>query len=305
MVTLLLTCLFSATSFAYTGGPLDGTSSESNSSGTIIFGNNPVNITSAPITTALEITKDPGGETKKAGEECVFTASALGADYVRWYIITPNGETRLASEIPTLFNGVTVTGTQGDRLVLNNITSEMSGSRFFASYTTGDLTMNTLTATLSIQGAVAPSATPAATPTPTPAPTPTVYNNTNSNNGGGVQGNGIISDNSGNSSSMLGTNTQNYNESTSIGTAESASEPVSGTDFNARVENTSTKSSSIGAYILAAVAGLVIVGSVLVMALYMKGKISLGKFEKFLGSSDGDDMFDDGEYYDPDDYDDI
>lgn len=298
LVVVLTTCI-STTAFAYTGGPLDGTGINEYSGG-VFFDDSTVVISEPVIKDALDITKDPGGENKKAGEECVFTASAVGADYVRWYIVTPKGETRLASEIPNLYKGTSVTGTQGDRLVITNVTSEMSGSRFFAAYTSGDLTMNTTTATLTVEGSVTPSATPVATPTPTPAPTPTVYNNTNST--GGVSGGGVSSD-GGTGSSMLGTNTQNYNQNTSIGNADSAAEPASGSDFNAKIENTSTKSNHVGAYILAAVAGLVIIGSVLVMALYMKGKISLGKFEKFLGGSDGE-AFDDDNYYDPDDYDD-
>ena len=53
-----------------------------------------------------------------------------------------------------------------------------------------------------------------------------------------------------------------------------------------------------GAYILAAAAALVIIGAILVMALYMRGKISLGKFEDVLNDNNGDG----DEFYNPDDF---
>ena len=56
----------------------------------------------------------------------------------------------------------------------------------------------------------------------------------------------------------------------------------------------------MGAYIMAAAALLVILGAIAVMALYMRGKISLGKFEQAMeednNNGDGD------EFYNPDDF---
>lgn len=65
--------------------------------------------------------------------------------------------------------------------------------------------------------------------------------------------------------------------------------------------NTSTPvRTHTGAYVLAAAAGAVIIGAVAVMALYMKGKISLGKFEQILGGSEGAENS--GEFYDPSEF---
>ena len=307
-VLILIVCLLGVNAYAYTGGPLDDTGTETNGSGEIIFGAATPTPTIVTNYDALEITKDPGGESKKSGDSCVFAAAANGADYVRWYAISPDGKTYLASEIPTLFKGAEVNteSVNGfDRLILSNIQAGMSGYRFYASYTSGDLTMNTTGATLTVEAVATPSPTPAPTPTPTPTPIPQANNNNVT--GGGVQGGGNTYNGTVGTGSMMGTNTNNYNQNTSIGAAGSASEPSAGGNYiqnTTKVENSRGKSHA-GAYILAAVAGLVIVGSVLVMALYMKGKISLGKFEKMLGGNhDDSDMFDDGDYYNPDDYDD-
>ena len=313
-VFVMLFCIFSLTAFAYTGGPLDDSSTTYSYGGEVIFDS--TNTTPTPTVVqnydALNITKDPGGETKKSGDSCVFASAADGADTVKWYMISPNGKTYLVSDIPTLFSGVTYTteSINGyDRLILNNVTSDMSGYRFYAAYTSGDITMNTAGATLTVEGTIA--ATPAPTPTPTIAPTPTPtpvtgVQSTNVNNGGVTSGNVYSSGNtSTGTGSLMGTNTNNYNENTSIGSDGNASEPAAGSyvQTSTTVENSRGKS-HIGAYILAAVAGLVIVGSVLIMALYMKGKISLGKFEKFLGGTSNNNNYDGEDFYNPDDYDD-
>lgn len=66
--------------------------------------------------------------------------------------------------------------------------------------------------------------------------------------------------------------------------------------------NTATRSHT-GAYVLAAAAGVVILGAIATMALYMKGKISLGKFEQLLGGNAEEDVFgNSGEFYDPKDF---
>ena len=311
LVCMLIICLFSASAFAVVGGPMAG--QESSGVGGVIFTDEtPVPEQSTTIE-GLDITKDPGSESKKAGEEVVFTAAATGYEDVSWYIISPNGKISLASEIPNLYKGATVTGTKSNRLVISNITAAMSGCSFYAVYSAGDLNLNTATASLTVEAVATPAPTPttAPTPSPTPAASTGVVGAGNGGSAGtaGTSSGGSSSGSSTGSVSMMGTNTQNYNQDTSIGSDGSASEPTSGGMSSTKVEN-SRGTSHVGAYILAAVAGIVIIGAVLVMALYMRGKISLGKFEKFLGNigNSQDDMFEDesgdesGDFYNPDDY---
>lgn len=306
-VLILVIALIPSYVFAYDGGPLGDTTTSYY--GDVIFTeDNTEEVEIIYFDDAFDITKDPVGEKKKAGQEVAFTADAIGYDSVRWYCITPNGKTHLATDVPNLYKGVSVGGTTTKRLTLYNITSDISGCRFYAAFTGGDITMNTAAATLTVEGTAA-TPTPTAAPTPTTAPTPTPVASTHvqsggTNNGGTQQGTVYVNGNT----SMMGT--QSYNSDVSIGNAGAASEPSANAtntsaNGNTVIENT-RGSSHVGAYILATVAGLVIIGSILIMVLYMKGKISLGKFEKFLGNSQtkDPDMFDENEFYNPDNFND-
>ena len=306
-VLVLALSVFSGAAFAYSGGPLDGKTSGDTFDGVIFVDPTPEVV--SEFTDALSITKDPGSEKKKAGDEVVFTATATGSDYVVWYFIAPDGKVYDCANIGDVFKGCTATGTRGDRLVLSNVTSKMDGCLFYAAYTAGDLTLNTGRASLTIEGSNLP--TPSPTPLPTPTPSPALSTGVNGmnggNNGGGVtsggtSSTGITANGANGGVSMMGTNNQNYNSDIPVGSEASVTEPTATGYNNTTIENTRGKTHA-GAYILAALAGLVIIGSVLLMALYMRGKVSLGKFEKFLGNVGGSDsdMFNDENYYDPKD----
>lgn len=306
LLIIMLLVMLVPSAFAYTGGPLDGNQGYTpGGQGQIIIDVTPEpGIGEYTSAAAFDITKDPGGETKKAGEQVVFTASATGADSVIWYVIDSSGKVYDCAEIGKAFNGVSATGTRSDRLVVSNITDKMNGCRFYAAYSADGMVLNTATATLKIEGSVvspSPSLAPTPTVAPTPSPTPAYSTGVNGSSGGGT---GVPSGTGG--VSMMGTNTNNYSQDTPIGSSDTANEPTSGGAVNTAQIDNSRGSSHVGAYILAAIAGIVIIGSVLIMALYMRGKISLGKFEKFLGNIGGNDgdMFNDesGDYYNPDDF---
>ena len=93
----------------------------------------------------------------------------------------------------------------------------------------------------------------------------------------------------------------------SSGNADASSTPYTSLtgSSGSGITNTSTNQgrSYTGAYILAAAAAAVIIGAIAVMALYMRGKISLGKFEQILGGEQSSDNNGDGdEFYNPDDF---
>ena len=268
-------------------------------------------------TTAPIITKNPSGESIEAGDSVVFVAYASDAMNVEWFL-TDGTTTILASEVGSHFPGVTATGTNSERLVLSNVSDKMDGWSAMARFDNAIGASWTQQAKISVtpDPNAVPSPTPTPLPTATPSVTPTpvpanVAGGTNGTTGTPTQhgtgenapngANVTTSNGIGNSdNTQIGTTTgDNIGSTTGIVTTGTAGSTSGGTARN----------SHVGAYILAALAGIVIVGSVLVMALYMKGKISLGKFEKFLGSFGNDsdaEMFDnDGEFYNPDDFKDV
>ena len=95
------------------------------------------------------------------------------------------------------------------------------------------------------------------------------------------------------SATSTGTETGNNAEK---GTTYTSLTGSNGSGITNTVAGVSARS-YMGAYILAAAALLVILGAIAVMALYMKGKISLGKFEQ-VPDNDGDG----DEFYNPDDF---
>lgn len=267
------------------------------------------------VSVAPVITKDPLSETN-VKDSTVFTSYADNYDSVTWYAINPQTYERCkASEIGNFVKGVSCTGTESTRLVINGITDQLNGWMFQADFK--NFYGITSSARASISGVVAtptptpaptPTPTPAPTPTPTPAPTPTPVMPTSSGHTGSPTGTVTAGGSSTNGTGVM-SGTQPVMPTSAARTNEPAGEYTSLTGTNGSGitntvagVNTEHRNSYLGAYILAAAAGLVIIGAITVMALYMKGKISLGKFEDVI-SADGKTFSKDGdEFYNPDDF---
>ena len=249
-----------------------------------------------PVTQAAsiapEITKHPGSEDKKTGESTSFIARAYPYDSVYWMAIDPNGEHVAVDSIGDKITGVTFTGTHSEQLFINNLTDAINGWKFYAVFSNNFGT--TITGEAEVRVPAEPTPTPMPTPTPTPeptptptlAPTPTAVLPTS-----GGSGTGSSSSGSGSSGgSMLGSGAvMPTSGQSSSGNADASSTPYTSLtgSSGSGITNTSANQgrSYTGAYILAAAAAAVIIGAIAVMALYMRGKISLGKFEQILGTS--------------------
>ena len=287
----------------------------------------PTETSTATTTTAVAtnsapvVVKNPTGETVDSGGRAVFTSYANGNYTMKWYI--SKGDVVYAcDEINTYFAGVTATGTNTTRLIISNITDELSGWSVSAEYTNAyGITWST-EAAITVNGVeptdeatatdeAAASATPAATVTPAPNATATPIPATT---GGTAVQNGVTSTGGSSSPSIsgLGSGTNTYNSTnTAIGTSTTATEPASDASVKSTASTTAVgtgassggtaSNSHVGAYILAVLAGIVIIGSVAVMILYMKGKISLGGLEKLLGGTPNQNDAS-GEFYNPDDF---
>ena len=286
----------------FVGGPLDSATTGGNS-----LLPPPVAVETA---IAPEITKHPGSEDKKTGESTSFIARAYPYDNVYWMAIDPNGEHVAVDSIGDKITGVTFTGTHSEQLFINNLTDAINGWKFYAVFS------NNFGTTISGEAEVrvpaeptptpmpTPTPTPEPTPTPTPAPTPTAVLPTS-----GGSGTGSSSSGSGSSGgSMLGSGAVMPTSGQSAsGNADASSTPYTSLtgSSGSGITNTSANQgrSYTGAYILAAAAAAVIIGAIAVMALYMRGKISLGKFEQILGGEQSSDNNGDGdEFYNPDDF---
>ena len=267
-----------------------------------------------PVTQAAsiapEITKHPGSEDKKTGESTSFIARAYPYDSVYWMAIDPNGEHVAVDSIGDKITGVTFTGTHSEQLFINNVTDAINGWKFYAVFSNNFGT--TITGEAEVRVPAEPTPTPMPTPTPTPeptptptlAPTPTAVLPTS-----GGSGTGSSSSGSGSSGgSMLGSGAvMPTSGQSSSGNADASSTPYTSLtgSSGSGITNTSANQgrSYTGAYILAAAAAAVIIGAIAVMALYMRGKISLGKFEQILGGEQSSDNNGDGdEFYNPDDF---
>ena len=264
-----------------------------------------------PVTQAAsiapEITKHPGSEDKKTGESTSFIARAYPYDNVYWMAIDPNGEHVAVDSIGDKITGVTFTGTHSEQLFINNLTDAINGWKFYAVFSNNFGTSITGEAEVRVPAEPTPTPmptptpTPEPTPTPTPAPTPTAVLPASGGSGTG-------SSSSGSGSSMLGSGAVMPTSGQSAsGNADASSTPYTSLtgSSGSGITNTSTNQgrSYTGAYILAAAAAAVIIGAIAVMALYMRGKISLGKFEQILGGEQSSDNNGDGdEFYNPDDF---
>ena len=280
-----------------------------------------VYIPNAYVSTPPVLTKSPTNETVSMGESAVFVARADNASSITWYLISPDmSQKYYASAVGSYFVGTTASGTNSERLVLSNISKDLNGWMVEAEFTNSDGTTSSNPAFLTVEVSIvespspSPSASPAPTPTPTPsaspAPTPTPTPSTTTYvNGTAVQNGsstgtgfgGTMGSTSGNSDTTKIGSDGSYDIPSASGYNQDVTTTAAGAGSGSA--GTSRSSSHIGAYILAVIAGAVIIGSVLVMALYMKGKISLGKLEQLLGGNQSDDMFDNsGDYYNPDDF---
>lgn len=76
----------------------------------------------------IKITKQPTGETVEEGGRAVFIARAENAASFVWRIVSPDTtNTYPAKDAPDYFKGLKVSGTDSDRLVLENIPASMNG----------------------------------------------------------------------------------------------------------------------------------------------------------------------------------
>lgn len=269
------------------------------------------------------ITKNPSGETVDNGGSAVFVARADNASYITWYLLDAGGTVRYpAASIGQYVEGVTAAGANSERLVVSGLNEKMNGwmaecefSNEYGSVMSTVAAINVLAPTPTPTPAPTPTPTPAPTPTPTPAPTPTPVlpkspaggtgTGGSSSAGSNTNGSGVMSNKPGTVSSKA-----SAPEEPSVGGYSSIT-GASGSGINdaavtntAEINSLSSAGEKTGAYILAAAAGAVIIGAVAVMALYMKGKISLGKFENIMGNSEqtDSDIFDGNEFYNPDDF---
>lgn len=128
--------------------------------------------TAAPKTTPV-ITKDPTGENVYIGDRAVFIARADNAKTITWYLVSPDGATTiLASSVPQLFKGINVSGTDGEKLVLENVNTKLSGYKAYARFGNDEGFTDSAAAVVTVSAATAPSATPAVTPSPKPTTKP-------------------------------------------------------------------------------------------------------------------------------------
>ena len=283
------------------GGPLD----------TATTGGGALVPPAAETSIAPEVTKHPGSEEKKTGESTSFIARAYPYDTVTWMAINPvSGEHIAVDSIGDQIKGVTFTGTHSEQLFINNLTDAINGWKFYAVFSNNY--GRTITGEAEVKVPIEPTPTPAPTPTPTPAPTPTPTPEPTPtavlpSSGNGTTGSPTGTVTSGGSSNGSGAVMPTSGQRTGTDGSDVSSTPyasLTGTQGSGIV-NTSAGTgarSYTGAYILAAAAAAVIIGAIAVMALYMRGKISLGKFEQVLGGEQSSNNGDGDEFYNPDDF---
>lgn len=300
------------------GGPLDGASANTITQYITNYSN------------ALpRIEKDPTSEAdREEGTSTSFIARASNATGYQWFAISPaTAQSIPIDQVGNQIDGVSfaVTENRGNLLEttlhINSLNQKINGWQFQCRFTNADgQEAWTSRVNVSVKEPEAtptpmptPTPTPAPTPTPTPAPTPTAVMPSGSS---GINNNGTGTVTSGGSSSTNGTGVMSSTTGsgaimptsgarvTETGTNSTPEDPIytslTGTNGSGITGITTSISSRsyMGAYILAAAALLVILGAIAVMALYMKGKISLGKFEQASDDANGDG----DEFYNPDDF---
>ena len=123
--------------------------------------------------TLPKVTKNPTGETLKAGERCVFIARADNDDSREWRCKTPNGSTLTMSEAKNQYSGLTVTGDKDEKLILDNVPAEMNGCNIYCIFKNEVGEAASTAAVITIRKAPEPSPSPSPTATAVPSPTAT------------------------------------------------------------------------------------------------------------------------------------
>lgn len=84
--------------------------------------------TQAPVTTKPVVTKNPTGETVEKGGSASFVARADGADSFVWRLVSKDTTNTIqAKDASSYFSGLTVSGTDSERLTLSNIPETLNG----------------------------------------------------------------------------------------------------------------------------------------------------------------------------------
>ena len=131
--------------------------------------------TPTPTTDVLfpVVTKPPYDENVYTGDRIVFVARADNATSITWYLISPDGtSTILASSIPSLFPGVNVTGSDSEKLVISPATTKLSGYKAFARFGNENGFSDSASASITVTINPNPSPSPTASAVPTPSPVP-------------------------------------------------------------------------------------------------------------------------------------
>lgn len=280
------------------------------------------------------ITKDPYSDKAGSDGSIVFTSRADNYTSISWYLINPTTYERFpAANIGAYLANISCSGANSERLVINGLYDGMDGWFVQADFTNTYGTTRSATARMTVDlpaptptptpvPTATPTPMPTATPTPAPTATPIPGNSGSGNSGTGVtsssNGTGVMSSGG---ASTAGIATAEVMPTSGVagagqnpaaagtGSGYTSLTGTEGSGINTGVTTGTVAGSSLngymGAYILAAAAGFVIIAAIVIMALYMKGKISLGKIEQVLGGAEAtdSDMFgEDNEFYNPDDF---
>ena len=119
------------------------------------------------------VTKHPTGETVDEGGTCSFVARATGGAEITWYITDDDGYTVLASRAYKNFDGLKVTGCDGEKLKLSNIPASLDGYYAYAVFTNEQGEVESDLAYIRVNPDETPTPRPTKTPKPTPTPIPT------------------------------------------------------------------------------------------------------------------------------------
>ena len=244
------------------------------------------------------ITKDPTNESVSTEGRAVFIARADNATSITWYFISPDGSTTiLASSIPTLFPGITVSGTDTEKLVLTNVNTKISGYSAYARFGNSNGFTDSATATVTVSPLISPTVSPAATASPVPSAVPSSTPKTE----------------------VSPTPTAQIIESTPTPSPSVYVESAENSSSSSRRSG----SISFGAVLLLILSLAVIIGASVVLSLYIRGSIDLTWLEDLFtrhsskesvekdvpesdfDSSDDYDVMIDGipdKFYDPNDY---
>lgn len=121
-----------------------------------------------------EITKHPTGETVEAGESAQFVAKAKYVKQYLWVLTSPDGKTTYeCKDASKYFNGLKVSGSDTERLTLENIPAELNGWMVQCKFVGGAGTVASNAAVITVElEETKPSSEPTEAPTqPSSEPT--------------------------------------------------------------------------------------------------------------------------------------